>query len=162
MNTSFEKNSKNTTDEWYTPKSIIDALGQFDLDPCAPECPLFDTAKTMYNKNDNGLSKEWFGRVWLNPPYSRPLIEQFVKKMADHGNGIALLFNRCDNKMFHDIIFEKATAIKFLRKRIRFLRPDGSPGNSPGCGSVLIAFGKDNANILKQCNIQGKYLILND
>jgi phage N-6-adenine-methyltransferase len=162
MNTSFEKNSKNTTDEWYTPKSIIDALGQFDLDPCAPEYPLFDTAKTMYNKNDNGLSKEWFGRVWLNPPYSRPLIEQFVKKMADHGNGIALLFNRCDNKMFHDIIFEKATAIKFLRKRIRFLRPDGSPGDSPGCGSVLIAFGKDNANILKQCNIQGKYLILND
>ena len=45
MNTSFEKNSKNTTDEWYTPKSIIDALGQFDLDPCAPEYPLFDTAK---------------------------------------------------------------------------------------------------------------------
>ena len=35
MNTSFEK-SKNSTDEWYTPKEIIDALGEFDLDPCAP------------------------------------------------------------------------------------------------------------------------------
>lgn len=35
MNTTFEK-SANTTDEWYTPKEIIDALGKFDLDPCAP------------------------------------------------------------------------------------------------------------------------------
>ena len=35
MNTTFEK-SANSTDEWYTPKEIIDALGEFDLDPCAP------------------------------------------------------------------------------------------------------------------------------
>lgn len=33
MNTSFEKSKKNSTDEWYTPKEIIDALGEFDLDP---------------------------------------------------------------------------------------------------------------------------------
>lgn len=36
MNTSFER-SKQTTDEWYTPKWILDALGSFDLDPCAPK-----------------------------------------------------------------------------------------------------------------------------
>ena len=53
------------------------------------------------------------GRIWLNPPYSRPLIEQFVKRLAEHGNGIALLFNRCDSKMFQDVIFKKATAMKF-------------------------------------------------
>ena len=35
MNTSFEK-AKSTTDEWYTPREIIDALGPFDLDPGAP------------------------------------------------------------------------------------------------------------------------------
>lgn len=44
MNTSFEK-SKNSTDEWYTPKEIIDALGEFDLDPCAPMRPLWRTAR---------------------------------------------------------------------------------------------------------------------
>ena len=38
MNTTFEK-SANTTDEWYTPKEIIDALGEFDLDPCVPVAP---------------------------------------------------------------------------------------------------------------------------
>lgn len=57
MNTSFEK-SKNSTDEWYTPKYIIDSLGEFDLDPCAPVIPLYNTAKKMYNKNDDGLSKK--------------------------------------------------------------------------------------------------------
>lgn len=82
MNTTFEK-SANTTDEWYTPKEIIDALGKFDLDPCAPVNPLWQTAEIMYNKNQDGLTKKWIGRVWLNPPYSRPLIEQFVKRLAE-------------------------------------------------------------------------------
>ena len=47
----------------------------------------------MYDRNMDGLSLKWEGRVWLKPPYSRPLIEQFVRKLAEHGNGIALLFN---------------------------------------------------------------------
>ena len=122
MDVRFER-STTPTDEWYTPQEIIDALGRFDLDPCAPVSPLWETADVMYNKNDNGLTKDWFGRVWLNPPYSRPLIELFVRRLAEHGDGIALLFNRCDNKLFQDIVFEQATALKFLRNRIRFLRP---------------------------------------
>lgn len=160
MNTQFER-STHTTDEWYTPKEIINALGKFDLDPCAPIALLWQTAETMYNKNDDGLNQPWYGRVWLNPPYSRPLIEQFVKRLAEHGNGIALLFNRCDSKMFQDVIFEKATAMKFLRNRIRFFRPDGTRGESPGCGSILIAFGKDNAEVLRTCDIEGKYVRIN-
>lgn len=160
MNTGFEK-TVNTTDEWCTPREIINALGQFDLDPCAPVVPLWQTASVMYNKNDNGLSKQWSGRVWLNPPYSRPLIEQFVKRLAEHGDGIALLFNRCDTAMWQDVIFARATAVKFLRNRIRFYRPDGSRGDSPGCGSVLIAFGEGNAEILKSSPIEGKYMRVN-
>lgn len=157
MNTTFEK-TENSTDEWYTPKEIITSLGKFDLDPCAPINPIYQTADIMYNKNDDGLSKEWHGRVWLNPPYSRPLIEQFVGKMADHGNGIALLYNRCDSKMFQDIIFEKGTAMLFMRNRIKFYHPDGTRGNSPGCGSILIAFGDGNAEILRDCDINGKFV----
>jgi hypothetical protein len=160
MNTAFEK-SINSTDEWYTPKEIVNALGVFDTDPCAPIAPLWDTAKVMYNKNDDGLTKKWNGRVWLNPPYSRPLIEMFVERMAEHNNGIALLFNRCDSKMFQDVIFKKAVSITFLRGRIRFFRPSGLRGDSPGCGSVLIAFNEENAKILRNCNIAGKYVRIN-
>lgn len=159
MNTSFER-SVNTTDEWYTPKEIIESLGEFDMDPCAPVIPLWNTAKTMYNKNDDGLKQEWKGCVWLNPPYSRPLIEQFCRKMAEHGNGIALLFNRLDTAMMQEVILKNAHAVKFLRKRIRFYRPDGTQGGSPGCGSVLFAFGKENAEKLRNQELEGFFIEL--
>ena len=159
MNRTFEK-SRNSTDEWYTPIELINSLGSFDLDPCAPEVPLWRTATTMYDKNVDGLKQDWFGRVWLNPPYSRPLIEQFVNRMAEHNNGIALLFNRCDSKMFIDVILEKATAIKFLKGRIKFYKKDGTRGGSPGCGNILIAFGEDNAYTLEKNSLPGKFIKL--
>lgn len=159
MNTSFERSTK-ATDEWYTPKELIDSLGSFDLDPCAPVNPLWRTAKLMYNKNDDGLLQNWEGRVWLNPPYSKPLIELFIQKMAEHNNGIALLFNRLDSAMMQDIILKKAISMKILRKRIRFYRPDGTQGGSPGCGSILFAFGDYNDTILRNNNLQGIYIRL--
>lgn len=159
MNTSFEK-SVNTTDEWYTPKEIIESLGEFDLDPCAPMKPLWPTAKVMYNKEDDGLKQNWGGRVWLNPPYSRPLIELFCKKMAEHGNGIALLFNRLDSALMQDVVLKQAHAIKILKKRIRFFKPDGTQGGSPGCGSILFAFGEDNSMILEKNKLEGVFIKL--
>ena len=71
MNTRFEK-SVRSSDEWYTPKEVLKALGRFDLDPCAPVHPLWPTAEVMYDRDMDGLSLKWEGRVWLNPPYSRP------------------------------------------------------------------------------------------
>ncbi len=162
MNPRIER-SVNTTNEWYTPIEIINQLGgvnRFDLDPCAPMEPLYPTAKKMYNKQQNGLLLPWEGRVWLNPPYSRPEIELFMTKMVKHNNGIALLFNRCDSKMFHELIFPNMSGILFLRHRIKFLRPDGSRAGSPACGSVLIAFGEDNARIVQECGIIGQFLKL--
>lgn len=153
--------SKNSTDEWYTPKEIIDALGEFDLDPCAPMRPLWRTARVMYNKEQDGLKQKWEGRVWLNPPYSRPTIEHFITRMVEHNNGIALLFNRLDNKMFQDVVFPKAKGILFMKGRIKFHREDGTIGESPGCGSILVAFGEENAEILRSSNIEGRYIQVN-
>ena len=162
MNTSYEQSAASRTDEWYTPPTIFEKLGAFDLDPCAPVNPLWLIAKTNYNIHDDGLSKEWFGRVWLNPPYSRPYLDRFVEKLANHGNGIALLFNRCDCRLFQDLIFKKADGIMFLKGRVKFFTPDGKQSGTPGCGSVLIAFGKENARLLESSNIQGKYMNLNN
>lgn len=159
MNTSFER--KAASDEWYTPKDLVDSLGEFDLDPCAPVKRLWDTAKKHFTKEDDGLSKDWEGkRVWLNPPYSKPLIDLFVKKMAENNNGIALLYNRCDNVMFQEVIFKKASGIFFMRKRVKFYRPDGTQGGSPGTGSVLVAFGESNAKVLENLKIPGKFIRL--
>lgn len=123
--------------------------------------PLWRTARVMYNKEQDGLKQEWEGRVWLNPPYSRPTIEHFITRMVEHNNGIALLFNRLDNKMFQDVVFPKAKGILFMKGRIKFHREDGTIGESPGCGSILVAFGEENAETLRSSNIEGRYIQVN-
>jgi hypothetical protein len=52
-----------------TPRFVIDALGPFDLDPCPPKERPWDTARRHFTEADDGLSRPWKGRVWLNPPY---------------------------------------------------------------------------------------------
>ena len=94
-------------------------------------------------------------RVWLNPPYSQPLLDQFVKKMVEHGNGIMLTFARVDNRLFQGTILPNCDAILFLRHRVRFYMPDGTRGGSPGSGSCLIAFGKNNVEALRNSGLEG-------
>lgn len=163
MNVNFQtvgKGGKAATTEWYTPQYIIEALGgKFDLDPCAPKTEWY-TAHKCYTKEIDGLAQKWEGRVFLNPPYSNPVIRHFIKKLADHNNGIALLYARCDNKMFFEDIFNRATSIKFLCDRIYFIRPDGTKGDRPGCGSVLVAYGKECDYLLRKCSLPGKYINL--
>lgn len=92
---------------------------------------------------------------------SRPTIEHFITRMVEHNNGIALLFNRLDNKMFQDVVFPKAKGILFMKGRIKFHREDGTIGESLGCGSILVAFGEENAEILRSSNIEGRYIQVN-
>ena len=109
------------------------------------------------------MSQPWNGRVWLNPPYKNPLIGKFVKKLAEHGNGIALIFNRMDTKLWHDIIFPSATSMLIIKGRITFESPDGvKPNGGAGCGSILVAYGQDNAEVLRDCSIEGKFINLKE
>lgn len=157
MDTSFQRVSK-TTDEWYTPKKIIDNLCKFELDPCAPVKRKWETAASYYTKEDNGLIQNWEGkRIWLNPPYSRPLINQFIDKMIENNNGIMITFNRTDTIMFQDLIFNYASGIMFLKGRVKFYDENWNEGGPSGCGSVLVSFGEECSEILKNCKIKGKY-----
>lgn len=161
MDTRQQHNPQKSSDEWYTPNWIIETLGPFDLDPCSPVNRPFDTASVHVTREQDGLKWDWgTSRVWLNPPYSMPLLRQFVEKLADHGNGIAILVSRTDNLLFHEVIFPRATSMLFMRHRVRFMRPDGSTGN-PFFGSVLVAFGSQNDYVLRTCGIEGKYVRLN-
>ena len=146
-------------DEYYTPKEIIEALGRFDLDPATPVNPRWRTADVMYTKEDDGLSKEWFGRVFLNPPYSRPLIEQFMQKMAAHGNGIALVVPKLGTKMFRDVVFPSCTAMYILSERIKFYDVNWVQQKSPICQSMLIAFGEENKEAIRRSGLKGTKLI---
>lgn len=126
---------KGATDVWLTPLSIISALGPFDLDPCGEAH--WPTGKTIYTTD--GLQKDWFGRVWLNPPYSE--VEKWLDRLAEHGSGIALVFARTETRWAQKIL-PKASSVFFPARRITFHRRDGSTKGNAGAPSMFIAFGE--------------------
>jgi hypothetical protein len=138
------KKSTGETSEWYTPKSIFDTLGLvFDLDPCSPGPGLCHVpARRIYTKADNGLARPWDGLVWLNPPFGgRRGQVPWLAKFFRHGNGIALATSLTSADWFHDIVVPNAQVLCFPRGKTKFLRADGSIGNEPGNGIVLMGAG---------------------
>lgn len=150
-----------STFEWYTPPEIIKPLGEFDLDPCFPVNPIYQTAKRTFNIYDNGLIQPWEGRVWLNPPYGNVIIE-WMKRMANHNNGIALIFARTETEFFQDYVLDVASSIFFLRGRLFFLDQDGSPKKDTPAPSVLVAYNESNSESLHECGLPGHHQYLQD
>lgn len=146
-------------EEWLTPPNIVKALGPFDLDPCAPVKRLFDTAAKHFTVEDNGLIQPWNGRVWLNPPYGDQTV-LWMKRMAEHGNGIALIFARTETATFFPWVWDHADAMLFMRGRVRFYNVNGEQGGTAGAPSVLIAYGGGNSEALTRCGLAGRVVRL--
>lgn len=145
-------------DEWLTPPHILAKLGKFDLDPCAPVTRPWDMAEKHYTILDNGLKKPWAGRVWCNPPYGLEAAK-WLARCSDHGNSVALVFARIETKMFFQHVWGQADALLFIRGRLYFHHVNGSMAKAnAGAPSVLIAYGKENAEQLKHSNIDGHFV----
>ncbi len=146
---------------WLTPPHILAALGRFETDPCAAEeDPFWAGTPRYYTETVNGLNQPWTGRVWLNPPYDKTL-GQWLARLADHGDGIALIFARTETETFFDEVWKKADAILFLRGRLHFHFPNGTKA-AANCGapSILVAYGDSNAETLQNCELPGQYVAL--
>ena len=138
-------------DEWYTPKWLFDALGLvFDLDVCAPIDTTYTSvpAKKYYNTNDDGLSQDWHGVVWCNPPYSEPA--KWALKMIEHHNGL-LLTPIPMNAEWGSWVWQACDGIR-LFQRIDFVRPNGEI-QRPGLWLQLAAFGDTALNALQNMAI---------
>lgn len=136
--------------EWYTPPSVFETLNlKFDIDVCSPKGGLpWIPAKKFFCKEDDGLSQHWVGNVWCNPPYGKET-SKWLEKLSMHGQGVALVFSRTDCKWFHDYV-KKADAIMFLKGRIKFVDGNGlTGGNGAGSGSILVAWGSENVEALR-------------
>lgn len=155
-----QRRGQKPTDDWQTPPHILRALGRFDLDPCASTDQHHRTAQTMWTIHDAGFMQKWFGRVWLNPPYGNKT-KEWLHRLGDHGNGIALVFARVDTALFQDEIFVRATGLLFLRKRLFFIQRDGSRAKSSGgAPSVLVAYGRSNMEALRLSGLKGSLVDL--
>lgn len=154
------KPNNGMTNDWLTPPKLIRALGSFVTDPCAHPKQFYRTAAIMIAPPADGLKESWQGRVWLNPPYGVAL-KSWIKRLSEHGDGIALVPARTEvESWFWPFVWEAATAVLFLRGRIYFHRPDGSTAGNAGHGSVLAAYGDDNAETLLLSGIAGRYFRL--
>ena len=138
-------------DEWYTPTEFIDAarnvMGTIDLDPASCiEAQSTINAAHFFTKDDDGLSMGWFGNVWLNPPYSNPLINQFVEKLIDEyeseriNSAIILTNNSSDTKWFH-LLLSRYPAC-FIRGRVHFWRQNHDTFGARQ-GQTIFYLGKD-------------------
>ena len=134
--------------EWYTPRSIIETaravMGSIDVDPASSDCAneVVD-AETYYTAETDGLTKEWFGNVWMNPPYSTELIDKFVDKLVEQkGNykqAIVLVNNATETEWFEKIV-NIASVVCFPRHRVKFYKPDGKVG-APLQGQAILYIG---------------------
>lgn len=149
-----------TTKHGSPPPYVLAALGVFDLDPCAAPSPRpWPTAREHYELPTNGLEKPWQGRVWCNPPYGAEA-SRWLARLAEHGNGIALVFARTETAMFFEQVWPKAHGVRFLKGRIAFCDRQGKPAQSAGAPSCLIAYGQNNAEALAMCELPGHFVSL--
>lgn len=155
--------------EWYTPPEYILAvrkvMGSIDLDPASTEIANQIVGASQYfTKEDDGLTKEWQGRIFMNPPYASDLIKSFAVKFSSHyrngdiKEGIVLVNNATETTWFAEFV-KCAAAIIFTTGRIRFLHPQGNPG-APLQGQALIYFGEQKDLFLEEFSTFGWGAIL--
>jgi hypothetical protein len=142
--------------EWYTPVWLIDlvkeTLGEIDLDPASDPLPQsWIQAETIYTVCQDGLSVHWFGRVFLNPPYSKTngksnseiwstkLVEEYLTGNVEEA--ILLVGSKPGYKWWEQLFREWPVCM--LRDRISFIKPDGSKGGQAKFGHSLFYMGPD-------------------
>jgi len=144
-------------DEWYTPKWLIDAIGgPFDFDPCAPQRPHWTAEKCVTGADGDGLTAEWEGCVWLNPPFTE--FYWWLKKFSHHGNGVALAKTSTETNWAQDQAFlGVGSLVVFPDQRIEFVGKDGQPiiaedgkkKGSPPFSIMLIGIGEGRERLIK-------------
>lgn len=124
-------------DSYVTPQWLTAPLDTFDLDPCcAPDQPWHHAITNWTEDFDcDGLVRNWYGRVWLNPPYSHP--SEWMARMAQWGNGITLVNVSTTTKWWQESVWGTADAVRFLNKRVYFWFYDDKPRKKKVKGEII-------------------------
>lgn len=137
--------------EWYTPEEYIapyrEMVGCIDIDPAS--CKFANKqvkARTFFSIDQDGLTKQWKGTVWLNPPYGAGAVEPFIEKAINEfvegrTTQAAILVNNATETKWFQKLLSSCDAVCFISSRIKFLKPDTST-NSPLQGQAIAYFGQ--------------------
>ncbi len=132
--------------DWYTPAEFIEAargvMGGIDLDPASSDIAQ-ETVKAgaYFTAETNSLDKPWHGRVWMNPPFSMPLIQQFIDKLlaewaAGRVSQAVVLTNNATETDWFQALLEVTSGVCFPSSRIKFYSPVRT-SSSPRQGQAL-------------------------
>lgn len=151
--------------EWYTPECYIESarlvMGSIDLDPASSEIANQTVnANLFYTQEEDGLSKEWFGNIWMNPPYSQPLIFQFISKLVESNqvNQAIVLVNNGTETKWGQLLMKHSSAVCFHQGRIRFIDKYGNLGDAPLQGQMICYLGSEVNNFVNEFNQYGTIL----
>ena len=151
--------------EWYTPAEVIAAarevMGDIDLDPasCDTANDIVNAAE-FYDKEQDGLSLEWHGRVFMNPPYAAGLVGVFTDKLLSHvrtesvSEAVVLVNNATETKWFQALA-QASDAICFPKSRIRFWNPNRNESMTGLQGQAVVYFGPNTGRFRTVLSKQG-------
>jgi hypothetical protein len=144
------------SNEWYTPTRYLEAvrqvLGQIDLDPASSaQANVVVRAAKIFTKEDDGLGRDWFGRVFMNPPYGRmgdgsslasafcmKAIEQFSAGNIEAG---IILVNSSHSQSWQAPLYKHAVC--FVDHRIHFVSADGEENENPTFQNIFVYLGNE-------------------
>ncbi len=138
-----------TKDDHYTPKWIFDLLGlRFDIDVASPPGGIpWIPADKYYTQADDGLLQPWYGRIWCNPPFSKP--GPWADRMIEHQNGILLA---CVSKSaWMDRVWASNASIHLLQYEMFFVRPEDE--GRIRWPTFMAAFGTENQTALTNVGV---------
>ncbi len=134
----MEVHFSSKTDRYATPQGFFDKLNEefhFNTDVCADK----ENAKCahFFTKEQDGLSCEWRGACWMNPPYGREIGQWMKKAYESSVNGatvVCLVPARTDTRWWHD--YAMKGKIRFIKGRLKF----GDAKNSAPFPSAIVVF----------------------
>lgn len=146
------------TNEWYTPAQYIDAarqaMGGIDLDPAGNAmAQQIVGAASYFTKDDDGLRREWFGNVWLNPPYgktgNRSNVDIWAEKLRrEYQSGRVqqgiLLCNTRHSELtgVQHLLAHRDALFCLTDHRIQFYDVDGNVQTSPPANNLFVYVGR--------------------
>lgn len=153
--TQFEGfNLSHVSVDYGTPPYIVEAarntMGTIDLDPASsPQFNKTVRAKKIFTEVDDGLTRPWYGNVYLNPPYSKKKGQSNQARWMDY-----LLIEYHKNQVAQAVCTVKSALsynwfetlwdmlpVCLIRQRPSFIKLDGTTEGHASQGAAVFYVG---------------------
>lgn len=123
-----------TNNNWGTPSKYIESarkvMGSIDTDPASNDAAQqIVKANVYYTEQNSGFDNQWFGNVWLNPPYGYGLAKPFMESLVSQydtsavSQAITLTNGVHDTNWWVGTVSRVCSAVCLPDHRIAFIDP---------------------------------------